>query len=267
VPDELDNIFPHPITRSQSTEGSSGRVGTTMPLSIPFRSRARSRSLDQKVQTRSGNSSITIFDRSTSPAGRAAGASIERPADFAQRRTVVDLYNEDNSFDEDESLAGGSAEGIFDGTVGDGNRHSLPPCFGRTCAQSTQSSAEGETFTGDYLDRMRRIYGMNPNAPLLRRPHPPLQRSNAETGLSLALTMRRLGIRPLAHVGDLPKFDADGNPIDLKANCSICMTALEDQSRAGSIPCGHIFHRECINRWLRSKNDCPLCRRNFDTDP
>ncbi len=28
--------------------------------------------------------------------------------------------------------------------------------------------------------------------------------------------------------------------------------------------CKHIFHTECLNRWLEQKNECPLCKAQID---
>lgn len=40
-------------------------------------------------------------------------------------------------------------------------------------------------------------------------------------------------------------------------SCSIC---LEELSAALRMPCSHMFHRECIQTWLRKSRCCPLCR-------
>jgi NACalpha-BTF3-like transcription factor len=39
--------------------------------------------------------------------------------------------------------------------------------------------------------------------------------------------------------------------------CSVCMESIECPTKA---PCGHAFHFECLFRWGRQHNSCPLCR-------
>ncbi|CAK9093040.1 RING-H2 finger protein ATL5 (RING-type E3 ubiquitin transferase ATL5) [Durusdinium trenchii] len=38
--------------------------------------------------------------------------------------------------------------------------------------------------------------------------------------------------------------------------CSICLNCFEEE--AVQLPCGHIFHSECIGGWLRFRSQCPL---------
>ena len=45
--------------------------------------------------------------------------------------------------------------------------------------------------------------------------------------------------------------------------CSIC---LEENPDHILINCGHHFHKECIEQWLRIKPICPLCRRLSTTN-
>lgn len=42
-------------------------------------------------------------------------------------------------------------------------------------------------------------------------------------------------------------------------NCSICYS----HSPLHILPCGHIYHENCINEWIRIKNSCPLCRQKI----
>ena len=41
--------------------------------------------------------------------------------------------------------------------------------------------------------------------------------------------------------------------------CSICLEDIRPNEQK-SLNCNHSFHRDCINTWLREKDDCPLCR-------
>jgi len=40
--------------------------------------------------------------------------------------------------------------------------------------------------------------------------------------------------------------------------CSICFDSMEHSKNI--LRCGHSFHEECINEWIKIKPNCPLCR-------
>lgn len=45
------------------------------------------------------------------------------------------------------------------------------------------------------------------------------------------------------------------------ADCAVCLSELADGDKVRELPnCGHVFHVECVDAWLRSRTTCPLCR-------
>ncbi|KAL2907211.1 RING-H2 finger protein ATL54 [Bienertia sinuspersici] len=45
------------------------------------------------------------------------------------------------------------------------------------------------------------------------------------------------------------------------SSCSVCLTEFEDGDDLRLLPkCSHAFHVSCIDTWLRSHKNCPLCR-------
>ncbi|KAM3261597.1 hypothetical protein ACQJBY_052336 [Aegilops geniculata] len=46
-----------------------------------------------------------------------------------------------------------------------------------------------------------------------------------------------------------------------RAECAVCLAELVDGDEARELPnCGHLFHLECVDAWLRTRTTCPLCR-------
>lgn len=46
--------------------------------------------------------------------------------------------------------------------------------------------------------------------------------------------------------------------------CSVCLSEFEEGERLRLLPkCSHAFHLPCIDMWLKSHSNCPLCRANI----
>lgn len=42
--------------------------------------------------------------------------------------------------------------------------------------------------------------------------------------------------------------------------CSICIGDYEVGEKITTLPCIHRFHKECIEKWLEVKSECPVCK-------
>lgn len=49
-------------------------------------------------------------------------------------------------------------------------------------------------------------------------------------------------------------------------DCSICLMQIAVGQLTVLLPCGHMFHDECAEKWLQIHNTCPLCRFELPTD-
>lgn len=123
------------------------------------------------------------------------------------------------------------------------------------------------------------------------QPSPPAPRPNAETVAALASTMVAAGeARRRAYeqqrraalaleeanmrkskdpsrmqalsVERLPIIEWSGEQ-ETQTECAVCTHAFTQRESLVHLPCSrlHIFHRECVARWLERNASCPLCRQ------
>ncbi|KAE9603730.1 hypothetical protein Lal_00002100 [Lupinus albus] len=44
------------------------------------------------------------------------------------------------------------------------------------------------------------------------------------------------------------------------AVCCICLAKYENNDQVRELPCSHLFHKDCIDKWLKISALCPLCK-------
>eukprot|EP00177_Eucheuma_denticulatum_P000951 GFKZ01001730.1.p1 GENE.GFKZ01001730.1~~GFKZ01001730.1.p1 ORF type:complete len:506 (+),score=56.75 GFKZ01001730.1:323-1840(+) len=45
--------------------------------------------------------------------------------------------------------------------------------------------------------------------------------------------------------------------------CAICLGEFEDGEMVKTLPCYHLFHTECVDRWLKVNKVCPFCKKSI----
>jgi len=61
----------------------------------------------------------------------------------------------------------------------------------------------------------------------------------------------------------LSLFKSSQEHIDNPDTCTICLEDFKEGIEVRSMPCNHIFHKNCIDEWLHLRNSCPNCKREF----
>ncbi|KAI7984411.1 E3 ubiquitin-protein ligase ATL6 [Camellia lanceoleosa] len=65
-------------------------------------------------------------------------------------------------------------------------------------------------------------------------------------------------------IDKLPTFVHRSMPSSNKeeeTECSICLGLFEDEEIIKVLPkCQHAYHTHCVDKWLRTRSSCPLCR-------
>ncbi|XP_049373785.1 E3 ubiquitin-protein ligase At1g63170 [Solanum verrucosum] len=44
------------------------------------------------------------------------------------------------------------------------------------------------------------------------------------------------------------------------AACCICLAKYVNNDELRELPCSHFFHKDCVDKWLKINNSCPLCK-------
>ena len=68
-----------------------------------------------------------------------------------------------------------------------------------------------------------------------------------------------------AAIAALPKQKVEESMMgqDGKAECSVCMDAVQLGDEVTTLPCKHWFHEECVGAWLKEHDTCPHCRQGI----
>lgn len=45
--------------------------------------------------------------------------------------------------------------------------------------------------------------------------------------------------------------------------CTICQEKYRRNEEGSKLQCGHLFHKECLEPWVRMHSTCPVCRREL----
>ncbi|CAL4947910.1 unnamed protein product [Urochloa decumbens] len=45
--------------------------------------------------------------------------------------------------------------------------------------------------------------------------------------------------------------------------CCICLAQYREKEEVRQLPCTHMFHLKCVDRWLRIISSCPLCKQEL----
>ncbi|KAJ0743994.1 putative transcription factor C2H2 family [Helianthus annuus] len=73
--------------------------------------------------------------------------------------------------------------------------------------------------------------------------------------------IRTIGLQPsVISAITVVKYNKSDGLID-GASCSVCLSDFQEDETLRLLPkCNHAFHVSCIDTWLRSHTNCPLCR-------
>ena len=61
---------------------------------------------------------------------------------------------------------------------------------------------------------------------------------------------------------DFPEiFIKDPNKLDEEnKKCMICLENFCPNEQVTALPCIHLFHTQCIKKWMEKKRECPICK-------
>ncbi|KAL7134283.1 hypothetical protein ABFS83_11G016300 [Erythranthe nasuta] len=62
-------------------------------------------------------------------------------------------------------------------------------------------------------------------------------------------------------IDDLSTVKISRKHVRAESTCAVCKERFESGTRVKKLPCGHLYHSECIGPWLEQRSSCPVCRQ------
>lgn len=63
-------------------------------------------------------------------------------------------------------------------------------------------------------------------------------------------------------IDQLPCYRFSRSEPDEQAVCVVCQTDFEQRQNIRALPCNHVFHAKCVDKWLKNNRTCPICRND-----
>ncbi|XP_067949808.1 E3 ubiquitin-protein ligase arkadia-A-like [Watersipora subatra] len=124
--------------------------------------------------------------------------------------------------------------------------------------QAYQPAQRGRTH--NHLMSLLHSFHVQHPQPFHRTPtHPPLTANNRNTGASQE-TIDRMTVA--YQYSQRVASDSDQGSSNEK--CTICISEYKTGEHVRRLPCLHLFHRDCVDRWLNSNKRCPMCRVDIE---
>jgi hypothetical protein len=96
------------------------------------------------------------------------------------------------------------------------------------------------------------------------QPNPPPQNGGGESYEDFLALTERLGSAKVGLDEDqlqvLPSFPYKQSTKQNEDRCTICIEDFVEGEQVACVPCFHLFHKDCIEKWLKMKNECPICK-------
>lgn len=61
-------------------------------------------------------------------------------------------------------------------------------------------------------------------------------------------------------INTLPLVPITERLLEEERTCPVCLNEMSIGDEARSLPCRHLFHKNCVDEWLRVNASCPTCR-------
>ena len=91
------------------------------------------------------------------------------------------------------------------------------------------------------------------------RPPPPLPPRNSLDRID--------DVMPATSFSEVEGFLLTDDDGDAAHECAVCLERLQPAERVRVLPCIHVFHQKCVDKWLARSAACPTCKGGVRLKP